>query len=138
MIRYDNDFVTLVDGAGNKTGIRDSNYFNVLQIMTAQQTAISENTAAQTDYLTKLHNVQISVDAGRGDGIIAPIKPQQKVVDDKGVVSFVDFNPPLPELKPYIGGTSVGIGPTTRNVPDPMMVLLLAINAKLDKLLQGK
>ncbi len=147
MIRLANDNLTLL--YTNADGVAASIspmggwqlYTQISANKTAQDTAASENTANQTDYLTKLHLVQVEVDAGTIDRstAVGPGKPLMKVVSDMGVVSFVPF-PNLPDLTiPKSLPSSQGLGPDVHpQTLDPQTAMLLqgilGLGAKLDAL----
>jgi hypothetical protein len=120
MIQYDKDGVTLfyIDTNGKRVShyfMEGTPYSDMLDIRSAQLSAMAENTAAVNDYNQKLANVQLNVDAGRGAGLAAPTKPLQKIVSDTGVVSSAPFDPPLADL---IVPVTV---PSTVNAPGPVV-----------------
>ena len=104
MIQFDKDGVTLFyfDSSGQRVAhyyTEGQPYSNMLTIRDAQIQAISENNQAVANYKNVLANVQISVTAGRGDTVTAPVKPLQKVVADAdGAVTYVPFVPALADL----------------------------------------
>ncbi len=121
MIQYDKDGVTLyyLDAAGKRVShnfMEGTPYDDMVKVRDAQLQAIRENTQAKANYNTALDNVQQSVSAGRDT--TAPPKPPAKVVDDQGAVTFVPFDPPLPDLIPHpTSQPSAGSGASTTNVP---------------------
>ncbi len=132
MITRKDNFVTLADNSGKELNPMDPGYIDFLITMSKQDDAARTNVASKADYLTKLNNYQASLDAGRGGGLVVPAKPQVQLVDDAGVVSYVDFNPPLPDPRPITnvtpstGGFSTVVTKTTTD----------DISKKLDALLQ--
>jgi hypothetical protein len=74
----------------------DGTWFSSMEtILSAQKVAEAENIAAVNDYNQKLGNAQINI--GR-PGFVLPDKPQQKFVDDMGIVTYGPFDPPLADL----------------------------------------
>lgn len=94
-------------------------YSKVLNILDSQQQAARDNTKAQSDYLTALNTYQLGLDNGRGSGTTAPHKPQLKVVQDWGDVSYVDFNPPLPDPVVPVTFPSTVHGLVNTSIPLP-------------------
>jgi len=113
MILYDQDGSSLyyTDKDGNRVEygpFAGQKYTDLLTARSAQMDAARENTLAVTNYNNVLANAQISVNAGRGDTVTAPAKPQQKVVadvlgtDGQPVITYVPFSPPLADLVPLV------------------------------------
>lgn len=114
MIHYSPDGNSLigVDNKGKEFSHNkmDGVPFSVMNdTMSAQLSAVADNTAATNDYNQKLGNAQINI--GR-PGFVLPDKPQQKFVDDLGKVTYGPFDPPLDDL--VIPKTT----PTQVNTPD--------------------
>ncbi len=142
MIRYDLDGSTLfyLDASGQKVS---ANWYDVdkytrfLAILQSQNDAVTRNRQVVDDYTTKLENYKASADNGRPAGLL-PTVPQQKMVDDLGAVTYVDFVPALPTYqRPLVasGSTSIVSKPTTPSDNDVLKAMLTVINSKLDKLL---
>ncbi len=143
MILRKPDQVTLyyTDAGGNEVSanpMSGEHYMELLTTLEAQEDAGTTNTAAIADYHTKLANFQANLDAGRSSGEAPPVKPQQKVVDDTGAVTYVDFSPPLPDpVFRTITPSSNSIKATSNLPPDRLDVvisLLMTLNGKIDKL----
>jgi hypothetical protein len=106
MIQLDKDGITLfyIDANGQRVAhnyLEGQAYTDMLTIRDAQISAASQNNQAVANYNNVLKNVQISVTAGRGDTVTAPVKPLQKVVADvDGAVTYVPFVPPLADIVP--------------------------------------
>ncbi len=104
MIQFDKDGVTLfyIDANGNRIAhnyMEGQAYTEMLVVRSAQQQAATDNAQAVANYNNVLANVQISVNAGRGDTVTAPAKPLQKVVADaNGAVTYVPFVPALADI----------------------------------------
>jgi|ERR1035437_620154 hypothetical protein len=104
MIHYSPDGNTLIgiDDKGKEFSHNkmDGTWFSSMETtLSAQKVAEAENIAAVNDYNQKLGNIQMNVDAGRADqSPPAPAKPQQKIVSDMGIVTYVPFDPPLADL----------------------------------------
>jgi hypothetical protein len=100
MIHYSPDGNSLigVDNKGKEFSHNkmDGTWFSSMEtILSAQKVAEAENIAAVNDYNQKLGNAQINI--GR-PGFVLPDKPQQKFVDDMGIVTYGPFDPPLADL----------------------------------------
>lgn len=143
MILRKPDGVTLyyTDASGNEISsnpMSGDSYMNMLQTLEAQQDMIVTNTAAVSDYHQKLANFQANLDAGRASGEAPPVKPQQMIVDDTGVVTHADFVPPLPDPVFRTITPSSGTIKATPNLPpdrlDVVISLLMTLNGKIDKL----
>ena len=130
MIQLDKDGVTLfyIEADGTRVShnyMEGQAYTDMLVIRDAQISAASENSQAVANYNNVLANVQISVTAGRGDTVTAPVKPLQKVVADvDGAVTYVAFVPPLADIVPLQNVVpSGGIkAPPESLPPDPVLV----------------
>lgn len=133
MISYKADGYTLQDGMGNTaTPIDWVKYSVLLQTLNLQQDAMNKNNSALNQYHTTLNNAQLSVNAGRGENITAPVKPLQIVVDDNGVTTNVAFNPPLADLMPLqVTTPNAGTIKATTNLPpdklDTVIQLLMQL-----------
>jgi hypothetical protein len=134
MIQYDKDGVTVfyIDAQGNRVAygpFAGQAYSALLQIMSAQKQAIVDNAQAVANYNNVLGNVQISVNAGRGDTVTAPAKPLMIVVADAdGTVTHVPFVPPLADLiVPAVtsaGGTVHGLVNTAVAAPPDTQAIM--------------
>ena len=107
-------------------------YTDMLTIRDAQLSAASENNQAVANYNNVLANVQLSVNAGRGDTVTAPAKPLQKVVDSvDGAVTYVPFVPPLADIVPLANVFPSGsiVAPAASLPPDPVQVTVNGVKA---------
>ena len=138
MVQYDKDGVTLfyIDASGQKVShnfMEGKPYSAMVDIRSAQLLALTQNANAAANYNTALANLQISVDAGRGEGIVAPPKPLQKIVSDTGVVSYAPFDPPLADLIPEkVNAPSSGL--IAAVVPDTQAIMYNMILAMFRKM----
>jgi len=103
MIQFDKDGVTLVgyDANGNRFAhnyLEGAAYDDMLSVRKAQIAAVSENLQTAASYKNLLD--QYTINYGRPNCPPAPVKPQQKVIDDCGGVTFVPFVPALPDFVP--------------------------------------
>jgi hypothetical protein len=134
MIQFDKDGVTLIgyDAAGNKfthNFLEGSLYDDMLTVRKAQIAAAGENGQNAANYTTVLAGIQTSETAGRPHDT-PPIKPQQKVIDDLGNISFAPFVPPLPDFVPLKTAPS---GPIKVDVPDKQAIMYNMILALFRK-----
>src|ERR1035441_10545453 len=143
MVQFDKDGMTLfyIDANGNRVQHNPFDgqaYSDMLVIRSAQQQAGIDNQMALADYKNKLANAQISVTAGRGDTVTAPVKPLQKVVADAdGAVTYVPFVPPLADIvppPPAAGSNVHGLVNTALPVTaDPQTIMYNMITALFRK-----
>lgn len=135
MIQLDKDGVTLfyIDANGNRVAhnyMEGQAYSDMLTIRGAQLQAITDNAQAVANYNNVLANVQVSVTAGRGDTVTAPVKPLQKVVADAdGAVTYVPFVPPLADLVIPKTVSSTVQGLVNEALPAPVDKLAVTYNA---------
>jgi hypothetical protein len=97
MIQFDKDGVTLIgyDADGNRLAhnyLEGALYDDMLTIRKAQIAAASENVQNAANYTNLITQINQSEAAGRPHDA-PPIKPQQKVIDDLGHVSFTHSIP---------------------------------------------
>jgi len=102
MIQYDLDGATLFyvteDGLKVKRSPLDgASYSAMVDVLDQQIEAARENTNNVDAYKQALANAQLSVGL---PGFVVPVKPMQKNVSDKGVITLTAFNPPLADIVP--------------------------------------
>jgi hypothetical protein len=136
MIQFDKDGVTLVgyDANGNRFAhnyLEGSLYDDMLTVRKAQIAAASENVQNAANYTNVITQINQNEAAGRPHDA-PPVKPQQKVIDDLGHVSFVPFAPPLPDFVPLVvtGGDT---GKIKVDVPDKQAIMYNMILALFHK-----
>jgi hypothetical protein len=136
MIQFDKDGVTLVgyDANGNRfehNYLEGSLYDDMLNVRKAQIAATSENVQNAANYT----NVITQINQNEADGRphdAPPLKPQQKVIDDLGHISFVPFVPPLPDFVPLVPNEQ-GNGKIKVDVPDKQAIMYNMILALFHK-----
>ncbi len=79
-------------------GIMSQEYGKYSLIMSRFGALAAINTNVAANYISALKSAQSDVDNGKV--VVAPVVPKMKVITDEGDESEVDFNPPLPTLKP--------------------------------------
>ncbi len=88
------------DGKATKTiGIMSEEFGKYSLIISRGMELNNQNIAALTNYTNSLKAAQSDVDNGK-TGVLQPPMPRRKVISDEGGESVVDFEPPLPTLKP--------------------------------------
>lgn len=124
LIQYTDDFTAVVylDAAGAVVSVpyMDSQRFSdLVAIRDMQLQAALDNKNAATAYNQAVQSAQISVNAGRPAPDL-PVKPQMRVVSNTGVVSRVDFSPPLLSLVPLVVNAPSGGSIKSQSTgPDP-------------------
>jgi hypothetical protein len=137
MIQYDTDGVTLFyfDATGKKISqyfMSGAPYDDMLTIRSAQQQAIKDNAVAASHYTQTLANIQTNADTGRPHDA-PPLKPQQQLVSDTGVVSFAPFDPPLADfVTPVVNAPNAGV--IAQVVPDKQAIMYNMILAMFRKM----
>jgi hypothetical protein len=136
MIQFDKDGVTLVgyDANGNRFAhnyLEGSLYDDMLTVRKAQIAAASENVQNAANYTNVITQINLNEAAGRPHDA-PPIKPQQKVVDDLGKITFVPFAPPLPDFVPLVPSAE-GNGKIKVDVPDKQAIMYNMILALFHK-----
>jgi len=131
------DFVTLfyIDSNGNEVSANPmtwTRYGAMLTILSAQLQAVIEDKQAIANYHNLLGSYQGALNNGQV-GLVAPVKPQHKVIDDAtGAVSWVPFVPPLPDaiipvLAPSTGTIANPNPPADRT--DVLLGMVMALMA---------
>ena len=133
MIQFDKDGVALIgyDANGNRFAhnyLEGALYDDMLTVRKAQIAAASENVQNAANYTNVIEQINLSEAAGRPHDA-PPIKPQQKVVDDLGKITFV-FAPPLPDFIPL---KFTPPGPIKVDVPDKQAIMYNMILALFHK-----
>ena len=134
MIQFDKDGVTLIgyDADGNRFAhnyLEGALYDDMLTVRKAQIAAASENVQNAANYTNVINQINLNEAAGRPHDA-PPTKPQQKVIDDLGHVSFAPFVPPLPDFVPLKVTPS---GPIKVDVPDKQAIMYNMILALFHK-----
>jgi hypothetical protein len=136
MIQFDKDGVTLVgyDADGNRFAhnyLEGALYDDMLTVRKAQIAAASENLQNAANYTNVINQINQNEAAGRPHDA-PPIKPQQKVIDDLGHVSFVPFVPPLPDFVKLVPNAE-STGKIKVDVPDKQAIMYNMILALFHK-----
>jgi hypothetical protein len=103
----------------------------MLTVRKAQIAAASENVQNAANYTNVITQINLNEAAGRPHDA-PPIKPQQKVVDDLGKITFVPFAPPLPDFVPLVPSAE-GNGKIKVDVPDKQAIMYNMILALFHK-----